>query len=144
MNTERRSIISNYLYLNQNDIITIKNFIERLEKYVIRFDKKYITQELFILSYINTWKNRIPLKVSNNPFSFNLSLLYFMCLFKLDNCDFNIALDFVKKVISLCNGWELIQEKPYYMIYQTYRKSPKIKELYEAVLEVLKNEALVV
>jgi hypothetical protein len=67
---------------------------------------------MFLLSYIQAWKGRVPLKASGRKWhtSFLLSLGFLDELLKLNLEDFQFRKEFLEKVIELTDGWELLDE----------------------------------
>jgi hypothetical protein len=87
-------------------------FLKQYEKGVVKFSPSSMRYEMFLLSYIQAWKERVPLKASGRKWhiSFLVSLGFLDELLRLNLEDFQFRREFLKKVIELTDGWELLDE----------------------------------
>jgi hypothetical protein len=87
-------------------------FLERYEKGIVKFSPSSMRYEMFLLSYIQAWKERVPLKASDNKWnaSFLVSLGFLDEMLKLNLEEFQFRKEFLSKVIELVDGQELLNE----------------------------------
>jgi hypothetical protein len=94
---------------NRQDLM---RFMKRYEKGIIKFSPSSVRYEMFLLSYIQAWKARVPLQASDGKWraSFLVSLGFLDELLKLNSEDFQFRKQFLSKVIDLSDGWELLNQ----------------------------------
>ncbi|MGC9100867.1 MAG: hypothetical protein ACP5HC_06385 [Caldisericum sp.] len=102
-------IYTNITTKNRRDLM---QFLGRYEKGIVKFSPSSMRYEMFLLSYIQAWKERVPLKASGRKWhtSFLVSLGFLDELLRLNLEDFQFRREFLKKVIELTDGWELLDE----------------------------------
>ncbi|MGC9001216.1 hypothetical protein [Caldisericum sp.] len=102
-------IYTNITTKNRQDLL---RFLKRYEKGIVKFSPSSMRYEMFLLSYIQAWKERIPLKASGRKWhtSFLVSLGFLDGMLKLNLEEFQFRKEFLEKVIDLVDGRELLNE----------------------------------